>query len=120
MLDRKSLESEGKIREAAQSYDLRERCKAMRVACMHICSHRKCHPMMSWRIDVCWPNVVGKVEKGKPQYQYCSCQGKVLEKVSDVPPTVKVLWDAMPDLDKDSTISNQVLQAAKWKKKIKF
>ncbi len=37
-----------------------------------------------------------------------------------MPPTVKVLWDAMPDLDEDSSTSNQVLQPNKWKKKSKF
>ena len=54
---------------------------------------------------MCWPYVVGKDDKGNPQYEYHWCQGKVLEKVSDVPPTIRVLWDAMPYLDKDSTIS---------------
>jgi len=34
-----------------------------------------------------------------------------------VPPTVKVLWDAMPDLEEESSTSNQVLQPNKWKKK---
>ena len=54
------------------------------------------------RIDVCWPYVVGRGEKGKPQHEYRWCQGKVLEKGSDSPPIVKVLWDALPDLDKES------------------
>ena len=30
---------------------------------------------------------------------------------------VKVLWDAMPDLEEESSTSNQVLQPNKWKKK---
>ncbi len=44
----------------------------------------------------------------------------MIEKVSELPPTVKVLWDAMPNLEEDSSISNQVLQPNKWKKKSKF
>ena len=34
--------------------------------------------------------------------------------------TVKVLWDAMPDLEEESSTSNQVLQPNKWKKKSEF
>jgi hypothetical protein len=50
------------------------------------------------RIDVCWPYVVGNNKKRSEQeYEYRWCQGKVIEKVSKAPPTVKVLW-AMPDL----------------------
>ena len=45
---------------------------------------------------------------------------KGIEKVSEAPPTVKVLWDAMPDLEEESSTSNQVLQPNKWKKKSKF
>ena len=44
----------------------------------------------------------------------------MIEKVSEVPPTVTVLWDAMPDLEEDSSTSNQVLQPNTWKKKSKF
>jgi hypothetical protein len=44
----------------------------------------------------------------------------VLKKGNDALPTVKVLWNSMPDLDEDSTISNQELQPTKWKKKSKF
>ncbi len=77
--------------------------------------------LMGKRIDVCWPYVVGdNKKKNEQEYEYWWCQGKVIEKVSDVPPTVKVLWDAMPDLDEDSSTSNQVLQPNKWKKKSKF
>jgi hypothetical protein len=47
-------------------------------------------------------------------------KGKVIEKVSKAPHTVKVLWDAMPDLEEESSTSNQVLQPNKWKKKSKF
>ena len=44
----------------------------------------------------------------------------MIEKVSEAPPTVKVLWDAMPDLEEESSTSNQVLQPNKWKKKSEF
>ena len=44
----------------------------------------------------------------------------MIEKVREEPPTVKVLWDAMPDLEEESSTSNQVLQPNKWKKKSKF
>jgi hypothetical protein len=73
------------------------------------------------RIDVCWPFVIGDSnKKGQEDYEYWWCQGKVIEKVSEMPPTIKVLWDAMPDLEEDSSASNQVLQPNKWKKKSKF
>jgi hypothetical protein len=44
----------------------------------------------------------------------------VIEKVSEASHTVKVLWDAMPDLEEESSTSNQVLQPNKWKKKSEF
>jgi len=73
------------------------------------------------RIDVCWPYIVGNNNTSSEQeYEYWWCQGKVIEKVSEAPPTVKVLWDAMPDLEEESSTSNQVLQPNKWKKKSKF
>ena len=73
------------------------------------------------RIDVCWPYVVGNNKKRSEQeYEYRWCQGKVIEKVSEAAPTVKVLWDAMPDLEEESSTSNQVLQPNKWKKKSEF
>jgi hypothetical protein len=47
------------------------------------------------RIDVCWPYVVGNsTKRSEQEYEYRWCQGKVIEKVSKAPPTVKVLWDA--------------------------
>ncbi len=36
------------------------------------------------------------------------------------PVLVKVLWDAMPDLEEESSTSNQVLHPNKWKKKSEF
>ena len=33
------------------------------------------------------------------EYEYWWCQGKVIEKVIEAPPTVQVLWNAMSDLD---------------------
>ena len=60
------------------------------------------------RIDVCWPYVIGDSnKKGQEEYEYRWCQGKVIEKVSEVPPTVKVLWDAMPDLEDDSSTNSK-------------
>ena len=34
----------------------------------------------------------------------------MIEKVSEASPTAKVLWDAMPDLEEESSAINQVLQ----------
>ncbi len=119
MLERKILESEGEIQEAATKLQLEREARGDESG---MYTYLKPPEMPSLdelvgdRIDVCWPYVVGKDEKGKPQDEYCWCQGKVLKEVSDAPPTVKVLWDAMPDLDEDGTISNQELQPAKWKK----
>jgi hypothetical protein len=71
--------------------------------------------------DVCWSYVVGdNRRKSEQEYEYRWCQEKVIEKVSEVSPTVKVLWDAMPDLEEDINTSNQVLQPNKGKKKSKF
>jgi hypothetical protein len=73
------------------------------------------------RIGVYWPYAIGDSnKKGQEEYEYRWCQGKVIEKVSEVPPMVKELWDAMPDLEEDSSTSNQVLQTNKWKKKSNF
>jgi hypothetical protein len=73
------------------------------------------------RIDVSWPHIVGDNKtRSEQEYEYRWCQGKVIEKVSKAPPTVKVLWDAMPDLEEESSTSNQVLHPNKWKKKSEF
>jgi hypothetical protein len=74
------------------------------------------------RTDVCWPHIVGNNKTGSEQeYEYRWCQGKVIEKVSsEAPSTVKVLCDAMPDLEEESSTCNQVLQPNKWKKKSEF
>ena len=62
-----------------------------------------------------------KNKKSEQEYENWWCQGKEIEKVSNVPPTVKVLWDAMlVDLEEDISTSNQVLQPKKWKKKSEF
>ena len=59
-----------------------------------------------------------KNKKSEQEYENWWCQGKEIEKVSNVPPTVKVLWDAMlVDLEEDISTSNQVLQPNKCKKK---
>jgi hypothetical protein len=50
------------------------------------------------RMDVCSPYVVGdNSKKGEQEFKYWWCQGKVLEKIGEMPPTGKVLWDAMLD-----------------------
>jgi hypothetical protein len=117
MLDKKSLKSEGKIREAATQLRLEREVKGDEsgmYAYLKPPEMPTLDELVGDRIDVCWPYVVSNNE-------YRWCQGKVLEKVSDAPPIVKVLWDAMPDLDKDNTITNQgELQPNKWKKMSKF
>ncbi len=46
---------------------------------------------MGERIDVCWPYIVGdNIKKSEQEYEYWWCQRNVIEKVSEVPPTVKV------------------------------
>jgi len=48
------------------------------------------------------------------------CQGEVLEVYDKVKPTVRVLWDPMPDIDgySETHETDQVLMIGKWRKDV--
>jgi hypothetical protein len=123
-LDMKYFESEERIREVAKKLRLKREARGEEsgmYAYLQPPETPTLDELMGKRIDVCWPYIIGdNKKKDEQEYEYWWCQGKVIEKVSNVPQTVKLLWDAMPDLDEDNSISNQVLQPNKWKKKSKF
>jgi hypothetical protein len=123
-LDMKYFESEERIREVAKKLCLEREARGEEngmYAYLQPPEMPTLDEQVGERIDVCWPYIVGdNNKKNEQEYEYRWCQGKVIEKVSELPPTVRVLWDAMPDLEEDSSTSNQVLQPNKWKKKSKF
>jgi hypothetical protein len=123
-LDMRYFESEERIREVAKKLRLEREARGEEsgmYAYLQPPEMPTLDELMGERIDVCWPYIVGdNKKKSEQEYEYRGCQGKVIEKVIKVPPTVKVLWDAMPDLEEDSSTSNQVLPPNEWKKKHKF
>jgi hypothetical protein len=74
MLDRKILESEGKIREAATKLRLEKEARedeSGMYAYLQPPEMPSLDELVGDRIDVCWPYyVVSKDEKGKPQHEY--------------------------------------------------
>jgi hypothetical protein len=123
-LDIKYFDSEERIREVAKKLRLEREARGEESGMYAYLQPQEMptlDELVGERIDVCWPYVVGNsTKRSEQEYEYRWCQGKVIEKVSEAPPTVRVLWDAMPDLEEESSTSNQVLQPNKWKKKSEF